>query len=92
MLLDLVPNHTSDQHKWFESSRLGANSKYKDFYVWKDPAGWNDSNPIPPNNWVCISTTDKRPYFPELVSTGSAVYYHSEGYTFDGISTFFLNL
>lgn len=38
ILLDLVVNHTSDQHRWFVDSRSSRNSRYRDYYVWRDPA------------------------------------------------------
>jgi len=48
VLLDLVPNHTSDQHPWFEDARRGRDAQHRDYYVWRDarPDG------RPPNNWV----------------------------------------
>lgn len=53
VLLDLVMNHTSDQHAWFQASRESRDGPYADFYLWKDPAGWDtDGNPIVPNNWL----------------------------------------
>ena len=41
MLIDLVVNHTSNEHKWFQEARRDPNSKYRDWYVWsaKKPAG-----------------------------------------------------
>ncbi len=36
VLLDLVANHTSDQHPWFQSARKDANSPYRDWYIWSD--------------------------------------------------------
>jgi trehalose synthase len=36
VIADLVPNHTSDQHPWFQSARSGRDSPYHDFYVWAD--------------------------------------------------------
>jgi maltose alpha-D-glucosyltransferase/alpha-amylase len=36
VIADLVLNHTSDQHYWFQRSRLKTNSKYRDYYVWSD--------------------------------------------------------
>ncbi|XP_065203794.1 maltase 2-like [Planococcus citri] len=53
LLLDFVPNHTSDQSDWFQKS-IKRIDPYTDFYIWKDPAGWNGSVPIPPNNWVSL--------------------------------------
>ena len=37
VLLDYVPNHTSDQHPWFEQARRSRTDRYRDFYVWADP-------------------------------------------------------
>ncbi len=36
VIIDLVVNHTSDQHKWFQEARRDKNSKYRDYYVWSD--------------------------------------------------------
>jgi maltose alpha-D-glucosyltransferase/alpha-amylase len=36
VIIDLVVNHTSDQHRWFQEARRGRNSKYRDWYVWSD--------------------------------------------------------
>ena len=48
VLMDLVPNHTSDRHPWFISSRLSRHSPKRDWYIWKDPA----ADGGPPNNWL----------------------------------------
>ena len=48
IILDFVMNHTSDQHKWFIDSRSSRNSKYRDWYIWRDGKGPNQ----PPNNWL----------------------------------------
>src|SRR5688500_14662601 len=48
VLLDLVPNHTSDQHAWFQDALTGRDARYRDFYVWGDPA----ADGGPPNNWI----------------------------------------
>ena len=48
IILDLVPNHTSDQHPWFIESRGSRDSPKRDWYIWRDgkPEGG------PPNNWL----------------------------------------
>lgn len=46
VILDLVVNHTSDEHAWFESSRKSVNSPHRDYYIWRDGKDGN-----PPNNW-----------------------------------------
>jgi alpha-glucosidase len=50
ILLDLVPNHTSDQHKWFQDALTSPTARYRDFYVWADPK--DDGSP--PNNWLSV--------------------------------------
>lgn len=53
ILMDLVANHTSDDHPWFKESRSSKDNPYRDYYIWKDPKGFDeDGNPIPPNNWA----------------------------------------
>lgn len=55
IILDFVPNHTSDQHDWFKRSAR-KEEYFKDFYIWHpgflDPK--NASNRLPPNNWVSV--------------------------------------
>jgi alpha-glucosidase len=48
VILDFVPNHTSDQHRWFLESRSGRENPRRDWYIWKEPK----SDGSPPNNWV----------------------------------------
>jgi alpha-glucosidase len=47
IILDMVFNHTSDQHPWFLDSRSGRDSPRRDWYLWKDPKPGGK----PPNNW-----------------------------------------
>jgi len=49
LILDLVVNHTSDEHAWFIESRASKNSPKRDWYVWRDGKDGRE-----PNNWECI--------------------------------------
>ncbi|KAL4897556.1 glycoside hydrolase superfamily [Aspergillus ambiguus] len=52
LLMDLVVNHTSDQHEWFKKSRSSKDNEFRNWYVWK-PARYDEQgNRHPPNNWV----------------------------------------
>jgi len=46
IMMDLVVNHTSDQHKWFQESKKSKDNPYRDYYVWRDPVDGHE-----PNNW-----------------------------------------
>jgi len=50
IILDLVPNHSSDEHPWFVESRSSRDNPKRDWYIWKDakPDG------SPPNNWLSV--------------------------------------
>jgi alpha-glucosidase len=50
VLLDLVFNHTSDRHPWFQESRQSRQSKKRDWYIWRDP----QPGKRPPNNWESV--------------------------------------
>ena len=50
VIVDLVPNHTSDQHAWFKAARASRTDPKRDWYVWADPAPGGG----PPNNWLAI--------------------------------------
>ena len=53
VLLDLVLNHTSDQHRWFQASRQSRDNPFAAWYIWRDPAGRDGrGRPRPPNNWI----------------------------------------
>ena len=46
LVMDLVVNHTSDEHPWFQESRKGKDNPYRDYYIWKKPKEGKE-----PNNW-----------------------------------------
>ena len=47
LLLDFVPNHSSDHHSWFLESRSSVDNPKRDWYIWAD-------TPTPPNNWLSV--------------------------------------
>lgn len=46
VLMDLVVNHTSDEHQWFLESKKSKDNPYRDYYIWKNPVNGKE-----PNNW-----------------------------------------
>jgi alpha-glucosidase len=53
IIMDMVMNHTSDQHPWFIESKSSRTNPKRDWYVWRDGKGYTpDGKPIPPNNWI----------------------------------------
>src|SRR5205809_2761082 len=69
LVLDFVPNHTSDQHPWFKESRSSRDNPKRDWYIWRDPAPGGG----PPNNWLSNFGGDAWEHDPE---TGQ-YYYHA---------------
>ena len=49
LIMDLVVNHTSDEHPWFIESRSSLDNPYRDFYIWR-----KGKNGLPPNNWGSV--------------------------------------
>ncbi|MCL7680626.1 alpha-amylase family glycosyl hydrolase, partial [Klebsiella pneumoniae] len=49
LILDLVVNHTSDEHPWFLESRASKDNPKRDWYIWRD-----GKNGAEPNNWESI--------------------------------------
>ena len=47
LILDLVANHCSDEHKWFEEAKKSKDNPYRDYFHWRKPS----SDGGPPNNW-----------------------------------------
>lgn len=55
IILDFVPNHSSDQHEWFKASadpNHEEHKKYKDYYIWANGKNGTGDSVNPPNNWV----------------------------------------
>lgn len=50
LVMDLVVNHTSDEHEWFVQSRSSKDNPYRDYYIWKKGKGKDGKKP--PNNWT----------------------------------------
>jgi alpha-glucosidase len=48
LIMDFVPNHTSDRHPWFVESQSSRDNRKRDWYVWADPG----PDGAPPNNWL----------------------------------------
>lgn len=48
VIIDIVPNHTSDQHEWFQAALADPTSEYRDYYIWREPP----EDGALPNNWV----------------------------------------
>lgn len=46
LMMDLVVNHTSDEHNWFIESRKSTDNKYRDYYIWRSGKEGKE-----PNNW-----------------------------------------
>ncbi|HEY3163847.1 MAG TPA: alpha-amylase family glycosyl hydrolase [Candidatus Limnocylindrales bacterium] len=74
VVLDLVMNHTSDEHAWFLASKASREGPFADYYLWRDPKGFDaGGNPIPPNNWVSFFGGPGWEWVPER----GQFYYHT---------------
>ena len=50
IIMEFVPNHSSNEHPWFEESKKSKGNKFRDYYIWRDGAGKDQ----PPNNWISV--------------------------------------
>ena len=70
VVLDLVPNHTSDHHAWFQDARTSRDARHRSYYIWADPR----PDGSPPNNW---RSTFGRESAWELTPETGQMYLHS---------------
>ena len=68
IIMDFVPNHSSDQHLWFLDSKSSRTSAHRDWYIWRDGRATGQ----PPNNWISIFGGSAWKFDP----TTSQYYYH----------------
>jgi alpha-glucosidase len=68
VILDFVPNHTSDMHPWFQEARTSRDSLKRDWYIWRD-SGREEG---PPNNWLSVASGDSAWQFDQATDQ----YYH----------------
>lgn len=61
LIMDLVVNHTSSQHAWFQASKQDRTNPYADFYIWKDP----NPDGTPPTNWGSSFGSSTWEYVPQ---------------------------
>lgn len=59
VMLDFIPNHSSDTHEWFQKSRRKLDG-YDDWYIWHPGHRDEQGNPVPPNNWPAIFSQGNR--------------------------------
>jgi len=73
VIMDMVMNHTSDKHKWFNESESSKTNPKRDWYVWRDGRGVGPANkPLPPNNWESLFGHSAWQYDPKT----NQFYYH----------------
>ncbi len=75
VIVDLVVNHTSDQHPWFQSARQSADSPYRDFYVWTD-----DPEPPPPGKGNIFAGQEQGVW---TYDDAAQLYYYHRFYDFE---------
>ena len=63
LIVDLVVNHTSDEHEWFRQALQSKDNPYHDYYIWKDAT---DGGVTPPNNWKSLFRGSAWNYYEHL--------------------------
>lgn len=63
LIVDLVVNHTSDEHKWFVEAQKSKDNPYHDYYIWRDAT---DGDITPPNNWISLFKGSAWNYYENL--------------------------
>ena len=51
LIIDLVVNHSSDEHVWFQESRKSKDNPYRNYYIWQPPRLGDNGEKLPPNDW-----------------------------------------
>jgi alpha-glucosidase len=74
IILDLVMNHTSDQHAWFKEAKRSRDNPYHDWYLWQNPG----SSGKAPNNWQSMTGGSGWEYVPELDQYYFHMYYKEQ--------------
>lgn len=63
LIVDLVVNHTSDEHEWFKEAVKSKDNPYHDYYIWRDAT---DGDKTPPNNWISLFKGSTWNYYEHL--------------------------
>lgn len=63
LIMDLVVNHTSDEHEWFVNAKSSVDNPYHDYYLWRDG---NGDGKNPPNNWKCMFSGSAWNYYENI--------------------------
>jgi len=76
LMMDLVVNHTSDEHEWFVQSRSSkTNNPKRDWYIWRPPKYDSSGNRQPPNNWKSVFEGP-----PTYICASEALVYYTTGH------------
>jgi alpha-glucosidase len=72
VILDMVLNHTSERHPWFQAAARSRTDPRHDWYIWSEGRRGGDGRPLPPNNWVSMFGGSAWTYQPSV----RQYYYH----------------